>query len=330
MGIIGTANVSRSFIEVLKESATIKITAVASRSFEKAHLFAQEFGIEKAYASYQELLDDPQIDAVYIPLPNSLHAEWVIKAAQAKKHILCEKPIALKVEDVKEMYEEAIKNNVFLMEGYPYKFQPQTILMLKMIQDGIIGEVAQIYADFGFTVDDAENNIRLKPELGGGVMWDAGAYPVSIIRAVTGQKPREILAFGKLNNHDLDTAVAAMFRFENGITAQLNCNFNAAPHRHVRVIGSKGIITAGYNNITKANTAFIEIKRDLDWNYELEKIEVPYGSGLLFEAETFVDQIKNYNKEKQILAMNEAIDNTATILDILNIIKKNNKENISL
>lgn len=322
MGIMGTANVSRSFTEVLKGSSIIKITAIASRSLEKAQSFAQEFGIEKAYASYQELLDDPQIDAVYIPLPNSLHAEWVIKAAQAKKHILCEKPIALTVEDVQQMYEEAMHNNIFLMEGYPYKFQPQTILMLKMIADGAIGEVSQIYADFGFTVDDAENNIRLKPELGGGVMWDAGAYPVSIIRAITGEKPNEIIAFGQFNEQKLDTAVSAMFRFENGVTAQLNCNFNAAPHRHVRVIGSKGIIIGGYNNITKPNTAFIEIKKDIEWNYELERIEVPHGIGLLFEAETFADQIKNYNKEKQVLMMNESIDNTATILNILDVIKQ--------
>lgn len=322
MGIMSTANVSRSFIEVLKGSSTIKITAVASRNLEKAQSFAEEFDIEKAYASYQELLDDPQLDAVYIPLPNSMHAEWVVKAAKAKKHILCEKPIALTVEDVKKMYEEAIKNNVFLMEGFPYKFQPQTILMLKMIQDGEIGEISQIYADFGFTVDDAENNIRLKPELGGGVMWDAGAYPVSIIRAITGQNPNEIIAFGKFNDQDLDTAVAAMLRFENGITAQLNCNFDAAPHRYVRVIGSKGIIAAGYNNMTKPNTAFIEIKKGLDWNYELEKIEVPFGSGLFFEAEAFADHIQNYTKEKQVLMMNESIDNTSTILNILDVIKK--------
>lgn len=322
MGIMSTANVSRSFIEVLKESSTIKISAVASRNLEKAKSFAEEFGIERAYASYQELLDDPRLDAVYIPLPNSMHAEWVIKAAKAKKHILCEKPIALTVEDVKEMYNQAINSNVVLMEGFPYKFQPQTISMLKMIQDGAIGEISQIYADFGFTVDDAENNIRLKPELGGGVMWDAGAYPVSIIRAITGKRPSEVIAFGKFNDLDLDTSVSAMFRFENGITAQLNCNFNVAPHRYVRVIGSKGIITAGYNNITKPNTAFIEIKKGLDWNYELEKIEVPYGVGMLFEAEAFADHIQNYTKERQILAMNESIDNTSTILNILDAIKK--------
>jgi xylose dehydrogenase (NAD/NADP) len=322
MGIMSTANVSRSFIEVLKESSTIKISAVASRNLEKAKSFAKEFGIERAYASYQELLDDPRLDAVYIPLPNSMHAEWVIKAAKAKKHILCEKPIALTVEDVKEMYNQAINSNVVLMEGFPYKFQPQTISMLKMIQDGAIGEISQIYADFGFTVDDAENNIRLKPELGGGVMWDAGAYPVSIIRAITGKRPSEVIAFGKFNDLDLDTSVSAMFRFENGITAQLNCNFNVAPHRYVRVIGSKGIITAGYNNITKPNTAFIEIKKGLDWNYELEKIEVPYGVGMLFEAEAFADHIQNYTKDRQILAMNESIDNTSTILNILDAIKK--------
>lgn len=322
MGIISTANVSRSFTETLKESSVIKITAIASRSLESAKSFAKEFNIEKAYASYQELLDDPEIDAVYIPLPNSLHAEWVIKAAKAKKHILCEKPIALTVEDVKEMYNEAMGNDVFLMEGFPYKFQPQTLLMLNLIESGEIGEVSQIYADFGFTIDDVEKNIRMNPELGGGVMWDAGAYPVSIIRAITGKKPTDLVAFGKFSKQDLDLSVSAMMRFENGVTAQLNCNFNAPPHRYVRVIGSKGIITSGYNNITKPSTAFIEIKRGLDWNYELEKIEVDYGVGLFFEAEAFANHIKNYNKEEQVLMMNESIDNTTTILNILDVIKQ--------
>jgi xylose dehydrogenase (NAD/NADP) len=322
IGIMGTANVSRSFTEVLKDSATIKITAIASRSLEKATAFATEFGIQKAYASYEELLEDPEIEAVYIPLPNTLHAEWVIKAAQAKKHILCEKPIALTVEDVKAMYEEAIRNHVFLMEGFPYKFQPQTILMLQMIKEGAIGEVAQIYADFGFTVDNAESNIRLNPEFGGGVMWDAGAYPVSIIREITGENPKEIVAFGSFNDQGLDTSVSSMLRFENGITAQLNCNFNAAPHRYVRVIGSNGIITAGYNNITKPNTAYIEVKKGLDWNYELEKIEVPSGSGLFFEAESFANYCINYDSEKQIMLMQQSVDNTATILNILDVIKR--------
>ena len=322
IGIMSTANIARSFTEALKGSSEIKITAIASRSLENAIAFAKEFDIEKSYSSYQDLLDDPDLDAVYIPLPNSMHAEWVIKAAKAKKHVLCEKPIALTIEDVKEMYEAAMFNNVFLMEGYPYKFQPQTILLLKMIQGGEIGEVSQIYADFGFTVDDAENNIRLKPELGGGVMWDAGAYPVSMIRAITGEKANEIMAFGKLNDEQLDISVSAMLRFKSKITAQLNCNFNAAPHRNIRVIGSKGIITCGYNNNTKPNTAFVEIKKGLDWNYELEKIEVDFGSGFRFEAEAFANHIKNYNKKEQILMMNESVDNISTILDILKIIKK--------
>ncbi len=321
IGIMSTANIARSFTEAIKGSSEIKVTAIASRTLESAAAFAKEFDIEKSYSSYQDLLDDADLDAVYIPLPNSMHAEWVIKAAKAKKHILCEKPIALTVEDVKEMYEQAMLNNVFLMEGYPYKFQPQTILLLKKIEEGEIGEVSQIYADFGFTVDDAENNIRLKPELGGGVMWDAGAYPVSMIRAITGEKANEIMAFGKLNDQQLDISVSAMLRFKSKITAQLNCNFSAAPHRYVRVIGAKGIITCGYNNVTKPNTAFIEIKKGLDWNYELEKIEVDFGSGFRFEAEAFADHIKNYNKEEQILMMNESVDNISTILDILNIIK---------
>lgn len=328
IGIISTANIAHGFTEAVQDTANIRITAIASRIVESARAFQQKFNIEKSYASYQELLNDADIDAVYIPLPNTMHAEWVIKAAKAKKHILCEKPIAVAVEDVKEMYHQAALNNVILMEAFPYRHQPQTIAMLNRIKNGEIGEVRQIYADFGFTITDLENNIRMKPELGGGSAWDAAAYPVSIIRAITGSKPVDVFAYGQYDDNQLDTAISALLRHENGITAQLNCSFNAAPHRLVRVIGSEGIISCGYNNLTKPNTAFIEIKRGIDWNYELERIAVPHGSGYLFEAESFYSNIKNVKYNYVGTTKDESIDNTETILNILKSAKSNTASKI--
>lgn len=323
IGIIGTANIAHSFTDAVQQSPNIKITAIASRNAESALAFKQKYNLEKSYASYQELLDDDDIDAVYIPLPNTLHAEWVIKAANAKKHILCEKPIAVSVQDVRDMYNAAAINNVLLMEAFPYRHQPQTIEMLNRIKNHEIGEVKQIYADFGFTIDDIENNIRLKPELGGGSVWDAGAYPVSIIRAITNAKPAEVFAFGQVNENQLDLSVSAMLRYQNGVVAQLNCSFCAAPHRIVRVIGSKGIISCGYNNLTKPHTAFIELKKGLDWNYELERIPVPHGSGFLFEAESFYSNVATFKQSYEGTTQQESLDNTETILAIIKSVKDN-------
>lgn len=323
IGIIGTANIAHGFTEAVQVSANIKITAVASRSAESAIAFKQRYNLEKAYGSYQELLDDENLDAVYIPLPNTLHAEWVIKAAKAKKHVLCEKPIALTPDDVKEMYNQASVNQVLLMEAFPYRYQPQTIELLNRIANGDIGEVRQIYADFGFTITDIENNIRMKPELGGGAAWDAAAYPVSIIRTITESKPADVFAFGQFNDQHLDTSLSAIMRYNNGIVAMFNCSFAAAPHRTVRVIGSKGIISAGYNNHTKPETAYIELKVGTDWTYELNKIPVPYGNGYLFEAEAFCANIKNLNKSFVGITEKEAIDNTETIREVLKSAKAN-------
>lgn len=323
IGIISTANIAYGFTEAVQDSTNIRITAIASRSAESAMAFQQKFNIEKAYASYQELLDDKDVDAVYIPLPNTMHAEWAIKAAKAKKHILCEKPIAIAVEDVQEMYHQAALNDVLLMEAFPYRHQPQTIEMLNRIKNGEIGKVRQIYADFGFTITDIENNIRMKPELGGGSSWDAAAYPVSIIRAITGSKPKDIFAYGQFSDNQLDVSLSAILRHDDGIVAQLNCSFNTAPHRLVRVIGSEGIISCGYNNLTKANTAFIDLKKGIDWNYEMERIMVPYGSGYLFEAESFYLNINNFKYSFKGTTREESVDNTDTILEIIKSAKSN-------
>lgn len=323
LGIISTANIAHGFTEAVQQSANIRITAIASRDAKNSSAFQQKFNIEKAYASYQELLDDKDIDAVYIPLPNTMHAEWVIKAAKAKKHILCEKPIAVAVEDVKEMYHQAAVNGVLLMEAFPYRHQPQTIAMLKSIKNGEIGQVRQVYADFGFTITDLETNIRMKPELGGGSAWDAAVYPVSVIRAITCSKPVDVFAYGQFNHHQLDLSMSAMLRHEDGIVAQLNCSFSTAPHRMVRVIGSEGIISCGYNNLTTPETAFIELKKGIDWNYQMGKISVPHGSGYLFEAEAFYDNVTHRKHAYMGTTKEESVDNTDTVLEILKSAKNN-------
>src|ERR1700752_1915863 len=170
LGIIGAANIARQFTEAARAPGAVNIVAVASRGENTARAFAQSCGIPKHFGSYQSLLDDDSIEAVYIPLPNHLHAEWSIKAAQRGKHVLCEKPLCLGRDEAEAIFAAARANSVIVLEGYPYRYQPQTIELLKLLADGAIGTVRTMQASFGFTVPNPDVNIRMKPEVGGGAL----------------------------------------------------------------------------------------------------------------------------------------------------------------
>ncbi|MET0636057.1 MAG: Gfo/Idh/MocA family oxidoreductase [Chitinophagaceae bacterium] len=316
IGIIGAANIAEAFARGVAPSDKVKVVAIASRDIKKAQQFATEFNIEKQFGDYQELLDDDSIDAVYIPLPNSLHAEWAIRAARAKKHILCEKPIAITVTEVRAMYDAAQQNNVVLMEGFPYLSQPQTIEVLTLIKKGEIGEVKNIYADFGFTISGDQKNIRMNPALGGGCMWDAGIYPVSMIQAITGELPVAVFATGTFNGDGIDTAMSATLQYENGIIASLYTNFFASYHRYVRVIGSRGTISCGYANHTNANFSSIEISGEPRPD-EPRTFHVPFGDGFLFESETFYNRIKKEDARDQQQYLKQSEQNISVTLEIL-------------
>src|SRR6201996_4727580 len=150
IGVLGAANIARSFIAGVKPSSRVRVTAVASRDEAKAEQFARANGVERHFGSYEALLADADIDAVYNPLPNSLHAEWSIKACEARKHVLCEKPLCLTLQEAQAMFAAARKHQVHLVEGYPYRAQPQTIKMLELVASGVIGRVRLIQASFGF------------------------------------------------------------------------------------------------------------------------------------------------------------------------------------
>ena len=168
LGILGCAKIARQFARDVAHCTTVELLAVASRDLAKAQSFAADFALPRAYGSYEDLLADAQIDAVYIPLPNNLHAPWAIRAAQAGKHILCEKPLTLSLADARSMFDAAHRHGVMLVEAYPYYYQPQTGQMLALLHSGAIGQVRSIQACFGFTLPGDPDNIRLKPALGGG------------------------------------------------------------------------------------------------------------------------------------------------------------------
>ncbi|HEY4212786.1 MAG TPA: Gfo/Idh/MocA family oxidoreductase [Steroidobacteraceae bacterium] len=287
IGILSTARIARTFVANVAPSKLVHVTAVASRDARKAEAFARELGIPKHHGSYEALLQDPEVDAVYNPLPNSLHAEWSIRATQAKKHVLCEKPLASSVTEAVAMFESARQNCVHLAEGYPYRAQPHSLKLRELLAAGTIGTVNLVQSSFGFTMSDS-TNIRLNAALGGGALLDGGAYPISLVRMVANARPARVMAVAQWMAGGVDRAVAATYEFQSGLVAQISCSFSQEPHRQALIVGTQGAIQTTYmNHAPPKGPAILLIKRGGGWTTDYEPLEVPAGNGFFAEAESF-------------------------------------------
>ena len=287
IGILGTARIARSFMAGIAPSSLVKVTAVGSREAAKAEAFARELGIARHYGSYEALLEDPEVDAVYNALPNSLHAQWSIRATQAKKHVLCEKPLAASVLEARAMFESARRNGVHLLEGFPYRAQPHSRKLRELLGAGVIGQLNLVQSSFGFTIADAAN-IRLRADLAGGALMDGGAYPVSLVRMVAGQRAARVMAVARWTQSGVDGALTATYEFQSGLLAQISCSFSQSPHRHALIVGTEGAIQTTYmNHGPPKGPAVLLVKRGTGWTTDFEPIEVPATNGFLAEAESF-------------------------------------------
>ena len=240
-GLLSTARINERLIPSLRQAQRCELLAVASRNVERAQAYADKWDIPRAYGSYEDLLADPEIDVVYISLPNSDHAEWSIKCARAGKHILCEKPIALIPEDVERMTAAARENGVILQEAAMYRFHPQTHKVRELVAEGAIGELRFIQCNFGFTLIN-DPDIRREPEKGGGVLWDIGSYPVSFARTMAGDNPVEVAGWQVQSEKGVDMDFGGQLRFAAGTLAQFTCSFQTLPHWEAQLIGSQGHI----------------------------------------------------------------------------------------
>ncbi|OQP13836.1 Gfo/Idh/MocA family protein [Geobacillus zalihae] len=242
-GIMSTAAIAKDvMIPAIRRADYAEVVAIASESG-KAKQAAKELGIPKAYDSYDQLLDDPDVDAVYISLPNSLHAEWTIKAAKKKKHVLCEKPAALCAEDVRRMIEVCEENGVLFMEAFMYQFHPQHERVKQLLAAGEIGDVKYMRTHFSFYLEDRETNIRMNDELGGGSLFDVGCYCVHSTRHILGAEPIELFVQSHFDSHhSVDLTTNGWMRMENGVLAQFTCSFDMFFKNEYEIIGTKGNI----------------------------------------------------------------------------------------
>lgn len=245
-GIISTGSIARTFARGLPSSRTGKLVAVASRTQESADKFGAEFGIQKCYDSYQTLLQDAEIDAVYIATPHPLHAEWAIKAADAGKHILCEKPLTLNWPDAERVNEAAKRNGVRLIEAFMYRCHPQTAKLVELIESGALGEIRQIEASFSFDSGPNRSGRLMELELGGGGILDVGCYTVSLCRLIAGAaqgrafaEPTELKALGVLGETGADFTAGAILKFPGDILAICSTGVQVNGGGHARILGSR-------------------------------------------------------------------------------------------
>jgi xylose dehydrogenase (NAD/NADP) len=313
IGILGAANIARLFVEGVRPSLKVAVTAVASRDAERARKFAGETGITQVRSTYEALLADPDIDAIYNPLPNNLHAEWSIRAANAGKHVLCEKPLATSAREARAMFDAATRNGVYLAEAYPYRAQPQTLKLRELLKENAIGRLQLIQAAFGFPLSDT-SNIRLNPALAGGSLMDAGCYPVSLVRTVAGERPKRVHAVARWSESGVDRTLVASIEFASGLLAQISCSFATARHRHAFVAGDAGSIRTTYFNDTSATfPPVLEVKRGSGWDAKQEVIETAATNGFLAEAEAFRDLVVHGRNQWEGASPEESIDIALTL-----------------
>jgi predicted dehydrogenase len=238
-GLLSTARINRAVIPPIRLSKRSELIAVASRSQAAADTYAKKWDIPRAFGSYEAMLDDPDIGAVYIGLPNHLHAQWSVKCAAAGKHVLCEKPLALSTVEVDRIAEAAKKHRVVIAEAFMYKHHPQTLKVVDLVKQRAIGDLLVVKGAFTFNLTDPVN-VRLHPEMGGGSIWDVGCYPISFSRLVAAAEPIEVFGWQKLGPTGIDEVFIGQMRFGSGLLAQFESGFRTPYRTGVEIVGTAG------------------------------------------------------------------------------------------
>ena len=243
-GIISCAGIAKKrFIPAIAEASNAVLVAVASRNLEKARQFASENQIPAACGSYEALLSQEDIDAVYIPLPNGLHKAWAIKAMEQGKHVLCEKPLAPTQKDCEELAAVAHSNGVILMEAFMYRFHPLTEFVIQQVQNGELGDIHAIQACFSFVLDDPDN-VRFQPDLAGGSVMDVGCYGINCTRTFFHEEPEAVSAIAHYSKPRVDDRMTIFAQFRSGKQARIICGFSSQAPEGYMISGSKGWIAS--------------------------------------------------------------------------------------
>lgn len=272
-GILSTANIGRKYVTPAMQLAErCEIVAVASRNLENAESYASDFDIPKAYGSYEKLLADPDVDAVYIPLPNHLHVEWSIKSLQAGKHVLCEKPIGMDEQDAKKLLAESRKYpHLKVMEAFMYRHHPRWKRVVEIAQSGNFGEIKAIHTLFTY-YNDEPDNYRNSVEMGGGGLMDVGCYSISVARLIYGREPKSASGISEFDpEFNVDRLTSGLLDFETG-TSVFTCSTQCHKDQYVKIYGTQGKIELDWPfnpdfskpTVLKANIDGIDITEEFE------------------------------------------------------------------
>ncbi len=262
-GILSTANINRRVIPAINASKRGKLIAVASRDINKAQSYASTWNIPVSFGSYEAMLESDLIDAVYISLPNHLHAEWSIRAMKAGKHVLCEKPITLSTNEMDQIMDTRVKTGRVLSEAFMYLHHPQTKTAIKWIKDGKLGEIFAVRAIFNFILD-RKGDIRRIREFGGGSLWDIGVYPVSFANMVFNEIPEFVIGIQSLGNTGVDEIFSGSLHYPNHRYAQISCSFESPSFTSTDIIGTQGVLqmTRPFINLDSPERKLTYISKD--------------------------------------------------------------------
>lgn len=316
IGVLGCANIAyNKVLPALKESDIFNVIGVASRNKQKANTFAEKFNT-KAYYSYQDLLDDSNLDAIYIPLPNSLHYEWILKALDRSLNILVEKSMACTYEQVVGLNDLAKKKNLVLMENFQFRFHSQLGYIQKILDEGVIGELRNVRSCFGFPPFSQKDNIRYNHKLGGGALLDAGAYPIKITQVFLG--PDVYVASSSLavpEGYEVDIWGSGYIKQKNGpLTSQISFGFDNYYQNSIELWGSKGKLST--NRIFTAPSTLAPIL-NIETSEEKKSIELPKDDHFIKMLYHFYDKIKR--KENLDLEYNQNVSQARLINEVLKV-----------
>jgi D-xylose 1-dehydrogenase (NADP+, D-xylono-1,5-lactone-forming) len=284
LGILSTAHINRLVIPGAHASDKVELVAVASRERSRAEEYARKWNIERAYGSYEALLDDPDVDAVYISLPNTLHCEWSIRAVEAGKHVLCEKPMSRHPADAEEAFDAAERADRLLAEAFMYRHNPQTARVVELIREGAIGDLRLVRSAFSYSLYDAEN-IRLRTDVEGGSLMDVGCYCVSGSRLLAGE-PETVYGQAYVGPTGTDWVFTGAMTFPGDVLAQFDCGTCLPERDELEAVGSQGSLFL--DDPWHCRTPVIELRRD----GEVERVELSTVDSYRLELENLADAIR--------------------------------------
>ena len=309
-GILSTAGINRKLLAGAAQSDRLEIAAVASRSRERSSAYAREHAIPRAYGSYEELLADPAVEAVYIPLPNALHHPWTMAALRAGKHVLCEKPYSRRPAEVEEAFDEAERRGLVLSEAFMWRHNPQTTRLLELLPE--IGELQTVRATFSFRLTEPEN-VRLSRELDGGSLMDVGCYCVSGARLLVGEEPERVYGEQVIGESGVDVRFTGVLRFPSGVVAELTSALTTQ-HMSLEAIGSRGSLSLSdpwhaLDPVIRHDGRAIAIEPQNSYKLELENV----GAAIRGEAEPLLGRADALGQARTLDALYRAAETGSAV-----------------